>query len=1832
MATKTSKSSRLLQKHKHSLAKDVDINQIVTKLTQRGALNKKEEEVIFECADQKKKADIFVDILNEKGSRSFNEFCAVLEDFCPHLLTKFLLDSGADSDSEKKPTQALQLGFELALKERDAVLRENARAIEDRDRAVQRAKQLLSERDRALASLENLAAKQNTPQIERRASSPIRRNKEKIKAVDSDLETEVEESSDNVVWETHKVGLTRVPGFGFGIAVSGGRDNPHFANGDPSIAISDVLKAGPAEGRLQINDRVLSVNGVALENVDHATAIGVLKESGGTVNLVIKRRIVLPASLENETPPLKITLAKRNRKDEYGLVLGCKYYIKEIVPNSLAAQEGGLKEGDTVLKLNNSPIESLSLVEARKLLEKSKEKLQLIITKKKNDEWRKDDGYSTMQSTLPKHSGDVNMYRPSNPEQDPYKAQFSPQDIPAGAYPPNSPHSRYDGRYIYDHEAVPPRPPLPTGLEDKSQPRSPSPMKDGYYSDREDLRRKQSYGNYATVNDEVDVGLGRRHHEERYVGKRKDIRPEPRLATFRKDKEVGLGLRLAGGNSTGIFVASVQPGSGAEREGLTDGDHIMKANDKDIVGLTREEAVTYLTSLEGMVTLYVQYKKEDFDRIMSSHEAGDSFYIRTHFNYEQLEPGELSFVQGDIFHIKDTLFRGVVGSWLAVRMGRNNQETQKGIIPNKNRAEQLAISNQGTSEEEKENSPSKGRGLLFKRKAARRSKSLSKDHWEDVIFAHLQTKFPAYERVVLKDCGFVRPVVIFGPLADVARERILKDMPDKFQSPQSEHHADDERKGRSGIIRLGSIRDVINRRKHCLLDVTPHNVDRLNFAAFSPIVVFLKSDCKTTVKEIRAKWAKGSSKNPKKMYEQSLKLEKYYQHLFTATVTHNSSETWYKKLVDMIELQQQQQIWMSEKKPDEDITDDYLFPMSSHRFSFSGSQGTTDSDITHALDDMDKNPVNRKRFLVRSSSDPSINTTDRVPGIPPYPDPPRYTRSHKMLYDGNQNYQDIAYDDSYTQRSEDRYYPSYYADDVDRRFNRANIDPYATITPSERLRGRIPSDSQWNNGYNDQPPASPNEVEYSRPLPRQQRHQSPSNQQGQNLDPPSPGYSQLPSQQNHPPLPPPHNMYSDNSSYSSDSFSKYTSNPANKHDDSKLREKMGQVGSKPKGNDPYRFTRSTANKVNTSNVDKGKLSDLSAKFRLDTDRSGQKLSNSSLNTTRTPQNTNSNAQNISKHQTNEPDLVIGSTAGQVQMTSPQGHLSPSRGHEGQSSRVMGRKQPPPVPVKTYKGRESEPDEQKLRNFENGNLSGYKYPAENPYGKTRGHPNDVNRYPVSPVDHYKAEDPYEWVAPRRQSAGNQRSVNRNSRGEFPESPGNVTNQNSRSFMNQIYMDTAELNKYRQEREQQQHQQQHQSINYGSPENRSSPKKYHQSRNYHALSSRTDDELQKLKQSDKTHSKSSDHVASVHQTPDILKGNQTVSKSTEVVDQNHSNNHKRQGSHLETQHKNPNFSSYKKLITAGSYQSSKVSSKSQDEIRDPRELDINHMRGGSGSSQAGSAFESYNKASPLSTFGKNDSGAPRSPGKPGVDIKAMSRLEDNRLSTVEERFEKVSNQDENEDHLIVNGQSEQQDESCDIPAHILDQSNGIPSQSCDTSNQSDVILISCDQDSQSECSISTPDTVIYGGGFDSNQDVDENHTVVATARGLFNNQGGVLESPETGVSIVIPSGALNGDQEQEIYFKVCRDNTILPPLDREKGETLLSPLVMCGPHGLKFNTPVELRLPHCASVNPDSWSFALKSSDSPAGQPTHWQNMTLAEREGHTQSRVGKNSVSVLVDHF
>lgn len=88
----------------------------------------------------------------------------------------------------------------------------------------------------------------------------------------------------------------------------------------------------------------------------------------------------------------------------------------------------------------------------------------------------------------------------------------------------------------------------------------------------------------------------------------------------------------------------------------------------------------YVTlNILGFVFLLSVYR-----RIVES-DVGDSFYIRTHFEYEKESPYGLSFNKGEVFRVVDTLYNGKLGSWLAIRIGKNHKEVERGIIPNKNR-------------------------------------------------------------------------------------------------------------------------------------------------------------------------------------------------------------------------------------------------------------------------------------------------------------------------------------------------------------------------------------------------------------------------------------------------------------------------------------------------------------------------------------------------------------------------------------------------------------------------------------------------------------------------------------------------------------------------------------------------------------------------------------------------------------------------------------------------------------------------------------------------------------------------------------------------------------------------------------------------------------------------------------------------------------------------------------------------------------------------------------------------------------------------------------------
>lgn len=62
------------------------------------------------------------------------------------------------------------------------------------------------------------------------------------------------------------------------------------------------------------------------------------------------------------------------------------------------------------------------------------------------------------------------------------------------------------------------------------------------------------------------------------------------------------------------------------------------------------------------------------------------------------------------------------------------------------------------------------------------------------------------------------------------------------------------------------------------------------------------------------------------------------------------------------------------------------------------------------------------------------------------------------------------------------------------------------------------------------------------------------------------------------------------------------------------------------------------------------------------------------------------------------------------------------------------------------------------------------------------------------------------------------------------------------------------------------------------------------------------------------------------------------------------------------------------------------------------------------------------------------------------------------------------------------------------------------------------------------------------------LEENNAahVIAKAEGVFGSEGGTLTSKETGVTIIIPPGAIPEGETHEIYFKVCQDSNMLPPL--------------------------------------------------------------------------------------
>ncbi|KAL2077134.1 hypothetical protein ACEWY4_026638 [Coilia grayii] len=1687
---------------------------------------------------------------------------------------------------------------------------------------------------------------------------------------------------ETVIWEQHTVTLQRAPGFGFGIAISGGRDNPHFQSGETSIVISDVLKGGPAEGLLQENDRVVMVNAVSMDNVEHAYAVQQLRKSGKNAKITIRRkrkvqipvarpgdretmseredesededfngpggyaggggasggsgtgrrgdkrergtsrdRSASPRSVASNTAPLrpaKVTLVKSRKNEEYGLRLASHIFVKDISPESLAARDGNIQEGDVVLKINGTVTENLSLIDAKKLIERSKGKLKMVVQRDERatllnipdmddsiPSANSDrDDISEIHSLTSDHSHDrargARSRSPDKRSEPSDLSRQSPQQISNGSH-----RSREEERASSKPGAVS----TPIKGSEETLHSQPSDSRDSASRDDKQIPPLPEPKPVYAQPGQPDVDLPVSPSDAPVPSAAHDdsiLRPSMKLVKFKKGESVG--LRLAGGNDVGIFVAGVLEDSPAAKEGLEEGDQILRVNNVDFANIIREEAVLFLLDLPRgeEVTILAQKKKDVYRRIVES-DVGDSFYIRTHFEYEKESPYGLSFIKGEVFRVVDTLYNGKLGSWLAIRIGKSHQEVERGIIPNKNRAEQLS-SVQYTLPK----TPGGDRADFWRFRGLRSSKRNLRKSREDLSAQPVQTKFPAYERVVLREAGFLRPVVIFGPIADVARDKLSREVPDLFELAKSEPRDAGTDQRSSGIIRLHTIKQIIDRDKHAVLDITPNAVDRLNYAQWYPIVVFLNPDSKQGVKNMRGRLCPESRKSARKLYERALKLRKNNHHLFTATINmNNMNDGWYGSLKDTIQQQQNQLVWVSEGKADGapeddlDIHDDRLSYLSAPGSEY--SMYSTDSRHTSDYEDTDTEGG--------AYTDQELDETLNDEAGPPPTPGDALTRSSEP----------VQQDPPVLQQPPPGYAPVH---GHAHGHNHAPLDPAAAAAALGRIepagfKGPAPQTAEA-------PPAAAAAVAAVAPVvetaPPTVQHAAGATTTTTNTT----NTSSTPEPPSTSTEPPPQPITTISNSNSTSSLNPPEAGP--------IRSSPVPELAPPQSHEPSQSGTAGAE----PKMYKKEIYSMEEPIRLNP----------------SPKQPLQPAYHAQPYGEDPPyreydQLPYRYEAGGYLEPKTRGY-DPSRLHYDPRvppyAEQLQQQQQPPWP--TY---DQPPPPQRLPYEDAGPPTRaysppqrYEEPPLGYDGRPRyGKPAGPVRYDEPPQQLNSGYDPhhtsYPHSSPVSHSPDPQPPVllQRPPYSQTPPGPrSNYANMDAAPALAPVPPPKPEGLASPEEQ--------------GVPRARSPPPASASPVGGAGGRREREDDPAMRPQSVLTRVKMFENKRSVSvdrardgdmgmrpmdmvAKPGVGPGSVPKANSLSSLDQEKTFRMPEpqqppaddivRSNHYDPEEDEEYYRKQLSYFDRRSFDSKPTSIKPDKISAAPT-----NSTGPPPILPKPTSLDAVSPppdplASPKSKpLGRDDlvqsnylpqKSYPEKAPVNGNDAKApagYNRYVPKPYTTSARPFERKFDSPKF-NHNLLPGEGGRGGGG-KSPVNNVPKPHGSP-QPPDHDSGVDTFTRTMDHRKYPHNNINAvPKAIPVSPSALDNDEEDEEHTVVATARGIFNCNGGVLSSIETGVSIIIPQGAIPDGVEQEIYFKVCRDNSILPPLDKEKGETLLSPLVMCGPHGLKFQKPVELRLPHCASMSPD-------------GDPKNWQNKAL---QGDPNYLVGANCVSVLIDHF
>ncbi|XP_043079028.1 discs large homolog 1-like protein isoform X14 [Puntigrus tetrazona] len=672
---------------------------------------------------------------------------------------------------------------------------------------------------------------------------------------------------------------------GLGFSIAGGTDNPHIGE-DPSIFITKVIPGGAAaqDGRLRVNDVILRVNEVDVRDVTHSKAVEALKEAGSLVRLYVRRR----KSATEKVMEIKLIKGPKGLGFSIAGGVGNQHipgdnsiYVTKIIEGGAAHKDGRLQIGDKLLAVNSSCLEEVTHEHA---------------------------------VTALKNTPDVVYLKVAKPNSVFMNDSFAPPDI-TNSY----------SQHMENHISPPsylnqPLPPVHSGRF------SPTPK--------------------TMVGDD-------------------DVTREPRKVVLHRGS-TGLGFNIVGGeDGEGIFISFILAGGPADLCGeLRKGDRLVSVNGIDLRGATHEQAAAALKNAGQTVTIVAQYRPEEYSRfeakihdlreqmMNSSISSGSgslrtsqkrSLYVRALFDYDKTKdsglPSQgLNFKFGDILHVVNA---SDDEWWQARQVTPQGEVEEMGVIPSKRRVEKKERARLKTV---KFNSKSREKGDNPDDMLSKGQKHVTSNASDSESSYRGQEEYVlSYEPVCQQEVNYSRPVIILGPMKDRVNDDLISEFPDKFGScvphttrPKRDYEVDGrdyhfvvsrEQMERDiqehKFIEAGqynnhlygtsvqSVREVAEKGKHCILDVSGNAIKRLQVAVLYPIAIFIKPKSMENIMEMNKRL---TEEQGRKTYDRAMKLEQEFMEHFTAIVQGDTLEEIYDQVKQIIEEQSGPYIWVQSKE------------------------------------------------------------------------------------------------------------------------------------------------------------------------------------------------------------------------------------------------------------------------------------------------------------------------------------------------------------------------------------------------------------------------------------------------------------------------------------------------------------------------------------------------------------------------------------------------------------------------------------------------------------------------------------------------------------------------------------------------------------------------------------------------------------------------------------------------------------------------------------------------------------------------------------------------------